>query len=97
MECEEAIIDEKTADIINKAADENRRICAVGTTTMRALETSVSSNKKISAYQGWTNKFIYPPYDFGYKCYDYQFPHAKIYINYDDCSFCRNRFYHARL
>lgn len=65
MECEEAIIDEKTADIINKAADENRRICAVGTTTMRALETSVSSNKKISAYQGWTNKFIYPPYDFG--------------------------------
>jgi S-adenosylmethionine:tRNA ribosyltransferase-isomerase len=65
MECEEAIIDEKTADIINKAADENRRICAVGTTTMRALETSVSSNKKLSAYQGWTNKFIYPPYDFG--------------------------------
>ena len=65
MECEEAIIDEKTADIINKAAEENRRICAVGTTTMRALETSVSSNKKISAYQGWTNKFIYPPYDFG--------------------------------
>lgn len=65
MECEEAIIDEKTADIINKAAEENRRICAVGTTTMRTLETSVSSNKKISAYQGWTNKFIYPPYDFG--------------------------------
>src|SRR5574343_28160 len=64
MECEEAIIDEKTADIINKAADENRRICAVGTTTMRALETYVSSNKKISAYQCWTNKFIYPPYDF---------------------------------
>jgi S-adenosylmethionine:tRNA ribosyltransferase-isomerase len=46
MECEEAIIDLKTADIINKAAEENRRICAVGTTTMRALETSVSSNKK---------------------------------------------------
>ena len=65
MECEEAIIDEKNAEIINKAAEENRRICCVGTTTMRALETSVSSNKRVSAYHGWTNKFIYPPYEFG--------------------------------
>ena len=48
-----------------KAVEEGRRVCAVGTTTMRALETSVSSNKKISAYRGWTNKFIYPPHDFG--------------------------------
>lgn len=65
MESEEIIIDEKTANIINKAADEKRRICAVGTTTMRVLETSVSSNKKISPFHGWTNKFIFPPYDFG--------------------------------
>ena len=65
MESEEAFIDEKNAEIINKAAEEQRKICAVGTTTMRALETSVSSNRKISAYHGWTNKFIYPPYDFG--------------------------------
>ena len=65
MECEEAIIDEKNAEIINKAVEENRRICCVGTTTMRALETSVSSNKRVSAYHGWTNKFIYPPYEFG--------------------------------
>lgn len=65
MESEEVIIDQKTADIINKAEVEKRRICAVGTTTMRAIETSVSSNKKISPFDGWTNKFIYPPYDFG--------------------------------
>lgn len=65
MECEEAIIDEKNAAIINKAVEENRKVCAVGTTTMRAIETSVSSNRKISAYQDWTNKFIFPPYDFG--------------------------------
>ncbi|AFR36152.1 tRNA preQ1(34) S-adenosylmethionine ribosyltransferase-isomerase QueA [Riemerella anatipestifer] len=64
MECEEAFIDQKNADIINKAIDEDRRICAVGTTTMRTIETSVSSNRKLSAYHGWTNKFIYPPYDF---------------------------------
>ena len=65
MESEEIIIDEKNAAIINKAVDAHRRVCAVGTTTMRALETSVSSNKKISAFNGWTNKFIYPPHDFG--------------------------------
>ncbi|SFH91756.1 tRNA preQ1(34) S-adenosylmethionine ribosyltransferase-isomerase QueA [Halpernia frigidisoli] len=65
MESEEAIIDQKNADIINKAVEEGRQICAVGTTTMRAIETSVSSNKKLGPYNGWTNKFIFPPHDFG--------------------------------
>jgi len=65
MECEEAMIDQKNADIINNAVEKNRRICAVGTTTMRTIETSVSTNRKLSPYHGWTNKFIFPPYDFG--------------------------------
>lgn len=65
MESEEAIIDQKNADIINLAVQEGRKICAVGTTTMRAIETSVSSNKKIGPFNGWTNKFIFPPHDFG--------------------------------
>ena len=65
MESEEAIIDEKNAEIINKASKENRRICAVGTTTMRTLESAVSSNRMVTPYNGWTNKFIYPPYEFG--------------------------------
>ena len=65
MESEEAIIDEKNAEIINKASKENRRICAVGTTTMRTLESAVSSNRMATPYNGWTNKFIYPPYEFG--------------------------------
>lgn len=65
MESEEAIIDEQNADKINKAVEAGSKICVVGTTTMRALETSVSSNRKVSPYRGWTNKFIYPPYDFG--------------------------------
>ncbi|RQP10338.1 MAG: tRNA preQ1(34) S-adenosylmethionine ribosyltransferase-isomerase QueA [Chryseobacterium sp.] len=65
MESEEVIITRENAEIINKAVEENRRVCAVGTTTMRAIETSVSSNRKLSAFNGWTNKFIYPPYDFG--------------------------------
>ena len=65
MESEEAIIDEKNAEIINKASKENRRICAVGTTTMRTLESAVSSNRMVTPYNGWTNKFTYPPYEFG--------------------------------
>jgi S-adenosylmethionine:tRNA ribosyltransferase-isomerase len=65
MECEQLIIDQKNADIINNAIEENRRICAVGTTSMRSIETSVSTNRRVSTYNGWTNKFIYPPYDFG--------------------------------
>jgi S-adenosylmethionine:tRNA ribosyltransferase-isomerase len=65
MESEEAIIDQENADKINLAVEEGRQICAVGTTTMRAIETSVSSNKKIGPYSGWTNKFIFPPHDFG--------------------------------
>ncbi len=65
MESEEAIIDQANADIINKAVEENRRICAVGTTVMRTIETSVSSNKKIGPFHGWTNKFIFPPHEFG--------------------------------
>jgi len=65
MECEQAIITQENVDIINKAVDERCKICAVGTTTMRTIETPVSTNRKISAYDGWTNKFIYPPYEFG--------------------------------
>lgn len=65
MECEEAFIDLENAEKINTAIEKNRRVCAVGTTVMRAIETSVSTNRKLSPYHGWTNKFIYPPYEFG--------------------------------
>lgn len=53
-----------TVDMVNKALDERKNICAVGTTTMRVLETSVSANGRLKANQGWTDKFIFPPYDF---------------------------------
>ncbi|MFP4065057.1 MAG: tRNA preQ1(34) S-adenosylmethionine ribosyltransferase-isomerase QueA [Bacteroidales bacterium] len=64
MDSEEVLIDEKTANIVNKAKDREKKICAVGTTTMRAMETSVSISRHLKPYQGWTNKFIYPPYEF---------------------------------
>ena len=51
-------------DRIQKAKDNGHKICAVGTTTMRALESAVTIPGKVFPYDGWTNKFIYPPYDF---------------------------------
>jgi len=64
MESEEVIIPGTTADKINKAKDSKKRVCAVGTTVMRAMETSVSVSGHLNPYSGWTNKFIFPPYDF---------------------------------
>lgn len=64
MDSEELIITQEACDIVNKAKENKRKICAVGTTSMRALESSVSSNHTLNPYEGWTNKFIFPPYDF---------------------------------
>ncbi len=64
MDSEEMSISESAAQIINTGLKNKRRICAVGTTAMRALESSVSSNSTLNSYTGWTNKFIFPPYDF---------------------------------
>jgi len=64
MDSEELFIDQKACDIVNNAKKSKNRICAVGTTSMRALESSVSSFKTLNPYSGWTHKFIFPPYDF---------------------------------
>ena len=64
MDSEQAIIPDETVEIVNKAIDSKRRVCAVGTTVMRAIESSVSSDNHLNSFNGWTNKFIFPPYDF---------------------------------
>jgi|TARA_R100000935_G_C2839029_1_gene169931 S-adenosylmethionine:tRNA ribosyltransferase-isomerase len=64
MDSEEIAIAKDAVKIINEGIEKKRRICAVGTTVMRALESSVSSNATLNDYAGWTNKFIFPPYDF---------------------------------
>ena len=64
MDSEELKITENSANIINNAIKHKKRICAVGTTVMRGLESSVSSIGTLNPYDGWTHKFIYPPYDF---------------------------------
>lgn len=64
MDSEEVIITQQACDIVNKAKANKKRVCAIGTTSMRAIESSVSSHKTLNPYEGWTNKFIFPPYDF---------------------------------
>lgn len=64
MDSEEFVITQEACDIVNNAKANKHRVCAVGTTGMRALESSVSSNQTLNPYSGWTNKFIFPPYDF---------------------------------
>ncbi|MDH7445192.1 tRNA preQ1(34) S-adenosylmethionine ribosyltransferase-isomerase QueA [Aquimarina sp. 2201CG14-23] len=64
MDSEEAYVTARATETINKGIANKQRICAVGTTVMRALESSVSSDNTLNEFRGWTNKFIFPPYDF---------------------------------
>lgn len=64
VDSEEMFINQKTADTINKALSNKNNVCAVGTTSMKALESGVSITGKIKPFKGWTNKFIFPPYEF---------------------------------
>ena len=64
MDSEQVIISDKTAEIVNNAKRNKRRVCAIGTTSMRSIETSVSTDGYLNPYNGWTNKFIFPPYEF---------------------------------
>jgi S-adenosylmethionine:tRNA ribosyltransferase-isomerase len=64
MDSEEMEINEAAAEIVNTSKRNRNRVVSVGTTTMRAIETSVSTEGFLKPYTGWTNKFIYPPYDF---------------------------------
>lgn len=64
MDSEEMIVDKDLVDLINNAKDNDSKICAVGTSVLRALATSVCMNGHLMTYSGWTNKFIFPPYDF---------------------------------
>src|SRR6056297_1882766 len=64
MDSEEIIITERAAAKVNKGIETKKRVCAVGTTSMRTIESSVSSSGRLNPYDGWTNKFIFPPYEF---------------------------------
>ena len=64
MDSEQMIISEESANMINSAKAKGKRVFAVGITVARAVETPVTTKNEISPYEGWTNKFIFPPYQF---------------------------------
>ena len=64
MDSERLIITEETAELINKTKKSGHKVLAVGITVIRGLETYVTTNDEVNAYDGWTNKFIFPPYRF---------------------------------
>ena len=61
---EELIIDEKTSGLINRAHDRRKKVVGVGTTSIKGIETAVSISGMVKPYKGWSNKFIFPPYEF---------------------------------
>ncbi len=64
MDSENFFVESETVEMVNQALDEKKKVCAVGTTAMRALESSVSANGRLKEREGWTDKFIFPPYEF---------------------------------
>ncbi|MDX8341445.1 tRNA preQ1(34) S-adenosylmethionine ribosyltransferase-isomerase QueA [Draconibacterium sp. IB214405] len=64
MDSEQIWIKDEACDLVNTAKQSKRNVCAVGTTVMRTLESSVSTQGFLKPFEGWTNKFIFPPYEF---------------------------------
>jgi S-adenosylmethionine:tRNA ribosyltransferase-isomerase len=64
MDSENFIVGPEVVSKVNKALDNKSRVCAIGTTAMRALESSVSATNRLKPRDGWTDKFIFPPYEF---------------------------------
>ncbi len=64
MDSEEMYVEEPLVEMVNKAKDTDKHVCAVGTSVMRALASAVCMNGHLMTYEGWTNKFIFPPFDF---------------------------------
>ena len=64
MDSEQMFVEADACRTVNQAVDGGHRVCAVGTTVMRTIETAVGTDGHLKEYEGWTNKFIFPPYDF---------------------------------
>ena len=64
MDSEQMIVSPELVETVNRAHDENHRVVAVGTSVLRAMSTAESMGGHLKTYDGWTNKFIFPPYDF---------------------------------
>jgi S-adenosylmethionine:tRNA ribosyltransferase-isomerase len=65
MSSEQMFVDKEACDIVNKAKSEGHRVCVVGVSTARATESAVGTDGMLKEFDGWTNRFIFPPYEFG--------------------------------
>ena len=65
MDSEQMFIGEEACDIVNRTKEEGHHVCAVGTSVVKATETAVGTDGLLKQFEGWTNKFFFPPYDFG--------------------------------
>lgn len=65
MDSEQMFVNKEACDIVNEAKKNKHHVCSVGTSTLKATETAVGTNGLLKEYEGWTNKFIFPNYDFG--------------------------------
>ena len=78
-------VTEEAVKIVNRAKDLGKNVCAVGTTVMRAIESTVSTDGHLKEYEGWTNKFIFPSIRlYCGKCHGIKLPYAAFYV-IDDC------------
>ena len=80
---EQMFIPKDACDIVNTAHEDGHKVCAVGTTTMRALETAVGPGGVLKEFEGWTNKFIFPPYEFSIAdafVSNFQLPQSLMYM-----------------
>ena len=61
---EQMFVEREATEIVNKTKDQGHKVCAIGTSVMRVLETAVGADGRLKEYEGWTSQFIFPPYDF---------------------------------
>ena len=84
IDSEEMILSEETAEKINKTLDNEHNVCAVGTTVLRAIETPITTTHRVTPYEGWTSKFIQPPYEVNIPTRmisNFHFPYSLMIVN----------------
>lgn len=64
IDSEQMFVDQAVVDTVNRAKDAGKQVCAIGTSVLRAMSSAESMGGHMKTYDGWSNKFIFPPYDF---------------------------------
>jgi len=88
MSSEQMFVSKEACDMVNATKTAGHRVCVVGTSTARATETAVGTDGMLKEYEGWTNKFIFPPYEFGLaNAMVGNFYHPESTMMMSECSF----------